>query len=377
MINYEKPFIEKRSIRSVEQVVCRYLSSPHKEQKYEFFLAIQNLISDPEAERLILYLPFSLLPFAPLGFKNAYRNAWYSLLCSYDVRENFHLGDCFEIDARPESGLERVVKVAHLTPWMLKHGYLTLDELANIIYEAWRRNDIVLLQSFKDTLYFLETYTPEVAVMPRFGVIKRRLRELPRREKQAPLYVSEKRKQWLEESGRDFIPLTPGADLSGNFSDNIPLLRAKINENFSDFSGDQIKLVGGSSLKGYGDVRSDFDIWDYDELSTNPETAPGSPGMAHVYFNCLWIGSQSNHALREEQAAACQKYQTLVGKERLMTLERLESDLVQYRLLHKGYARLKSWRKGYVPKTMDGDCPFYDDGFRVVATKLFVRYVWL
>lgn len=47
---------------------------------------------------------------APRFFKEAYLSAWYSLINTSDVRENFHSGDCFEPDAWPSGCIERVAK---------------------------------------------------------------------------------------------------------------------------------------------------------------------------------------------------------------------------------------------------------------------------
>ena len=65
------------------------------------------------------------------------------------------------------------------------------------------------------------------------------------------------------------------------------------------------------------------------------------------------------------------------GDNQHMSLERLESDLLQYRLLHKGFSRFagnKNYATGLYPE-MDGDCPFYDDSYRRIATMLYAKYV--
>ena len=58
-------------------------------------------------------------------------------------------------------------------------------------------------------------------------------------------------------------------------------------------------------------------------------------------------------------------------------IERLESDLLQYRLLHKGFSRFTGIDEFCIPPEMDGDCPFYCDEYRRIATMLYAKYVWL
>ena len=58
-------------------------------------------------------------------------------------------------------------------------------------------------------------------------------------------------------------------------------------------------------------------------------------------------------------------------------IERLESDLLQYRLLHKGFSRFTGIDEFDTPPEMDGDCPFYCDEYRRIATMLYAKYVWL
>lgn len=60
-----------------------------------------------------------------------------------------------------------------------------------------------------------------------------------------------------------------------------------------------------------------------------------------------------------------------------MHLERIEADLLLYRLLHKGYARFNrvaEFETGNL-LSIDGDCAFYDDGYRTIATEIFAKYI--
>lgn len=389
MTKYLEPYIERRyfhaapaplSRKLAAQEICDYISLPRcfdKVRLSAFYCACNELLENPESERIALYLPFGILAMAPTSFQNAYRNAWYNLLHAQDVRENFHFGDCFEVDARPAEGLERVVKAAHLTPWLIKNGLLSPYELLCIIRDAKARDDVVLLQSFKDTFGFIEEHN-WVLARARFDQVRRYLSSLPPRQKQEPLYVSEKRQAWLAQSENPFQPLSPKAQLAGPFSQNLAASKERLEKIERSIKMDDIVLVGGSSLKGYAGVNSDFDIWHLDELKADEALAPGKPEAAHIYFNCVWLGGKNAaRHLPSLQKEIATKYTKLPEQERRRTLERLESDLLQYRLLHKGYANFRSWKAGDVPPEMDGDCPFYDDGYRKIATMLFVKYVWL
>ncbi len=61
-------------------------------------------------------------------------------------------------------------------------------------------------------------------------------------------------------------------------------------------------------------------------------------------------------------------------------LRMIESEILQYRLMHKGYLRFYPGEKEPVTEhswPMDLDSTFWDSGYRRVATKLFVARVFL
>lgn len=65
---------------------------------------------------------------------------------------------------------------------------------------------------------------------------------------------------------------------------------------------------------------------------------------------------------------------------RKIWMKELERDTLQYRLLHKGYARLNIEQGGIKTKNtkdIDGDSMFWDSGYRRLATKLFITKVFL
>ncbi|MBR2710664.1 hypothetical protein IKF02_03505 [Candidatus Saccharibacteria bacterium] len=383
MIKFFKPIIEQRfdnanpytNIRKqAAEQICDFLENKQGDmhdptERQDFYHALELLLEDPDSERILLYLPLSTLENAPNSFKKAYLKAWHHLLHVQDVRENFHIGDCFELDARPSDGLERVVKCAHLTPWLIKYGYLDAQQIVSILDE--NNYDEILLQSFKDTWRFISDHH----ILSTLDLIKllARTSHLRMRVKKQPLYVSKKRKQWLAELNNDsFQLLTPSAKLEGPFSDNVSTFEPKLAKIVTHLKPTDIVLVGGSKLKGYGTTDSDLDIW---LLPSNP----GNPDSVHVFFNTIWLCGRDVNFRKLYHLAdnIMSSYASSSTKKR--AIERLESDLLQYRLLHKGFRRfygIKEFATNGYPE-MDGDCPFYDDKYRKIATMLYAKYVWL
>ena len=340
-----------------------------------FYNSVQELLESPDYRRILLYLPFEILRSATPKFKVAYMTAWYYMLGIYDVRENFFEGDVFEVGARPEGKVERVVKCAHLTPWLIKLGFIDVDELINIIENC--HADEILLRSFRDTLGYIR----DRRILPSIDIcrIDESIGDLPAGKKLRPTHVTNARRAWLARKGWDKTGrlLTPGARLEGPFSSNLMAIKDGIEKAVSGLAEDEIILIGGSRLKGYGIVGSDLDIWNLDDLKSDPELCPGSPHAAHIYFNTIWASKTDESLLREEMGKIIAKYQNSPTKPQ--SIERLESDLLQYRLLHKGFQRLTGQvffdTSGY--PEMDGDCPFYDDKYRKIATLLYAKYVYV
>lgn len=381
--NILKPVIERRLPQQETQpeqidVLCRYFEGDEGLSK-RFYEVCGELLVNRDSERILLYLPLEILNYAPETFHKQYMKAWYRLLSVYDVRENFHLGDCFELDARPREGLERVVKCAHLTPWLLEHGFIGAKQIQKILEE--NSDDIVLLQSFKDTWgYIREKNIFDDEELYR---LSSKTAHLPERKRCKPLYVSKKRQEWLDERNYPVGLLTPNAKLEGPFSSNIDALMPQLEEVLERMGPKEIVLVGGSQLKGYGTRKSDLDVWNLKDLEMDPEFRPGSPHAAHIYLNSLWLGgSAMTNSLKQiadrvaDLYTGSADYAPQYGLRR-KALERLESDLLQYRLLHKGFVRFTGRNQFPVPEEMDGDCPFYDDEYRKIATMLFVKYVWM
>lgn len=345
------------------------------EIKSRYYHAIATLLQDPDYRRILLYLPLSDLKGAPDFFQKAYLSAWYSLLHIRDVRENFYEGDSFEVDARPEGKMERIVKCVHLTPWLIEAGYLNYHALVNILDD--NKDNEVLTRSFANTLSFISDRcllsTHEVENLRNMTVT------VSQRKWIAPLFNSEKRREWLEmrKNQLEQTLLTPNATLAGPFSINLRALAGDFEKVQAKLGPQDIALVGGSRLKGYAITSSDLDVFSLKELENDKEMYVGSPHAAHLYFNSVWIGGDRVTNLLEVAVKKAETYYN--APDRRTSIERLEIDLLQYRLLHKGYQRFmrghNSLAKGY--SDLDGDCPFYDEGYRKIATELFVKYVFI
>ncbi|MCR4312284.1 MAG: nucleotidyltransferase domain-containing protein [Candidatus Uhrbacteria bacterium] len=186
-------------------------------------------------------------------------------------------------------------------------------------------------------------------------------------------------------------------------------------------------LVFGSRLKGYGAVNADIDVAVFvkpgvdaamkDELREHLRIALqhddvrddavefwlkeddgklriddpashdphiGESHFTHILFGAAWEGDAK--AIRELRAKLLAPYFADDGKElfgrsaRRLYIEEMERDVLQYRLMHKGYERFMSSFGGVTTphaSSVDGASAFWDSGYRQTATKLFVSNVFL
>lgn len=374
--NYDSSLSHKRAAKTI----CKFFETNPQDidEKlfFGFYQSLEYLLKDPGSERILLYIPFSVLESAPYAFRETYLEVWRKLLRVQDVRANFFDGDCFEIDARPNGESERVIKCLHLLPWLFEMGYISASGI-----------DFLISISEWDDVFRLNL-REAVCVMVARGLISKDdpkisglMRDFPQRKKIKPLYTSEKRVEWL--SKRNNQPaklLTPNIDLSNPFSDSFETLMPKLKEIEKSLCSSEIALVGGSQVKGYGTVESDLDVWEFDKLRMDDLFYPGSPHSAHIFFNSIWVSGKDINNLENAAQRIIGLYPNLPDKEtRRLSIEKLESDLLQYRLLHKGFSQFFGKTKFQTSKypEIDGDCPFYDDEYRKIATMLYAKYVWI
>ncbi len=128
------------------------------------------------------------------------------------------------------------------------------------------------------------------------------------------------------------------------------------------------------------DEYGDGGLYIHDFADQNKRTADRF--WAHILFGDVWIGDKQ--AIAELQTRLLPVYfyesnQTIGGRTaRQLYLERIEQDLLQYRLMHKGYQRhYPRYSLPTANQAIDGKSLFWDSGYRQLATKLFVSKVFL
>ncbi|MDP2704474.1 MAG: nucleotidyltransferase domain-containing protein [bacterium] len=136
--------------------------------KQEFAAELYELIADflngdPRHKRLVLYLPFELIPrrtWRPESrelaaslhrFVISYRRCWNDLLAENDVRANFVDGDILEPELSP-NGQPMVRKAAHLIPQLIQRGLIAIAEVLALMENS---TDEILTKSITDTLPIL------------------------------------------------------------------------------------------------------------------------------------------------------------------------------------------------------------------------------
>lgn len=378
VLNENDSFIADQDIKrqNAAKSICRYLEHRDKSYLKDYYDAVEYLLNNDESKRILLYLPFQELADAPDSFRRSYMNAWWDLANITDVVENFHEGDIFEVDARPRD-LPRVVKCAHLLPWILDAGYMNESEISAIFKHGFEIRDEVpdnvFLQSLSDTLEYISDHCLMSEDCIRYiDIWSREFQRSPYR----PLYISDKRKKWLQEKMNDSVALaTPSAKLEGPFSSNLKYI--DISDISASLGPGETILIGGSRIKGYGTVDSDIDIWNISELISSNEFYLGSPHAVHIYFNTAGISTANDSTISDMFHKIVCAYDD--PKTRKYSLERLEYDLLLYRLLHKGFSRFTGIKHFETTPydRMSGDCPFYHDGYRRIATMLFAKYVFI
>lgn len=127
--------------------------------------------------------------------------------------------------------------------------------------------------------------------------------------------------------------------------------------------------------EGNGLSVRDFDSHD---VALADRTSP------HVLFGSSWTGD--TESMRELYARLLPTYFRQTGEQmyghdiRRVYIEALEHDVLQYRLMHKGYERYFPTRnalEGMDARSIDGHSAFWDSGYRALATKLYIERIFL
>ncbi len=364
--------------------------------KNQYYEGVAKLLQNPDLQRLVLFLPFESYPGpadnsdSAMKFRESFVSAWSQLLYAHDARANFVDGDVLEVDARSEDP-KRIVKAAHLTPWVVKSGIVELDEVIDFVADV---NDSTLSRSLLDTEPLLRDFglvSPENA---------KALAELqaglpPRSEPLPPKFISPKRQAWLAERDAPIIrPSQRLDDLSQNLSERLPKLSTELamaSELATSLDPEMaynVVMLGGSRLKGYKRESSDLDLFVPSKTSevqvdgartVNVDAFSSDPArLASVAFDTAWIGdAESITKLQKEILPIYFSEQNQAIRNQ--TTERLEQDLLEYRLLHKGFAHFYPDANPEYKKytQMDGQSVFYETSYRVVATKIFANSIFV
>lgn len=179
-----------------------------------------------------------------------------------------------------------------------------------------------------------------------------------------------------------------------------------------------VSIIYGSKIKGYADENADTDIavfikpeadikkradiqtllsetfknynkplefWltkDNEHLKIkdfqNIDTTLGDSSLTHVLFEGIWCGDQKSIQELHQKLLTSYLYNNTQTKQ--TWLEEMERDTLQYRLLHKGYQKFFPKQGGIHTNhsyEIDSETPFYDSGYRRLATKLFLNKVYL
>ena len=110
----------------------------------------------------------------------------------------------------------------------------------------------------------------------------------------------------------------------------------------------------------------------------------GDSSQVHVLVEGIWCGK--DESIKELYKKLLPEYiyskdKRIFDREaRPIWLKEMERDILQYRLMHKGYARHFPEQGGLKTEhsdEIDGESAFWDSGYRRIATKLFLTKVFL
>ena len=356
---------------------CEFINIYNNEPFSENFYGCLGVVMR-KIPRLALYLPIDWLDKAPGHFMPTFLNHWQRCWYMQDVRENFNLGDIYEPEARIGE-LEYVVKAMHLLPELVRIGYLDDDDIIRIV-EHVRHDDPLICHSLLDTIPVLRDQSLiEQETAEQVLHMTRNL--APRLAPPKLAFVSEERKVWLRAMAEDYRiePSNISGPFSGNLSKEFLSEIVKLRPN-------EIAIVCNSRLKGYARDDSDCDLFWLNpttgEISGDYHSMIGNkadPGIIHLLMDAVWATANNEIDLRAVRSNALKPYFELSpdAPERGMCLSRLEADLVQYRLMHKGFKRTHpaqpNWLAQYA--VIDGASAFYDDRYREIATIILISYL--
>lgn len=153
-----------------------------------------------------------------------------------------------------------------------------------------------------------------------------------------------------------------------------PKIRRILAELFSD------KRIGGKVVEFWLEARGPgLKVRDFPDA----DVFLGDSSWIHLLLASVWLGK--DETLRELYAKLLPGFlhsqgKTFMGQDiRTLWLEEMEREVLQYRLMHKGYRRLFAPSGGVNAGAtgLDPQSIFWDSGYRRLATQLFVTRVFL
>ena len=110
----------------------------------------------------------------------------------------------------------------------------------------------------------------------------------------------------------------------------------------------------------------------------NPDAFVADSTWVHLLFAGAWLGQRS--AVEELHKQLLASFFSSDGKFRTTCLSEMEREVLQYRLMHKGYRRFHPFIGGLKfsgTELLDAQSTFWDSGYRRLATRLFIARVFL
>lgn len=486
---------------SLRTRLLAFLRNEDTSNHMDVYLSLADFLdADPLHRRIVLYLPFELLPpHTPeyQQFISSYMRAWHVLLHDRDVRANFMDGNILEPELAPY-GQPTVVKATHLIPFLAHKGYLSQTEIETLTQtdDSFLRenvkNAILSVPFFANKPYTCDVHAfhgvdslhrlAEILECEQKKIAMRAVLNEMRKMPQARIAWETKDKKekliervaqtlvdmigrhrttshdalsflslyanqllpytairWFHKgiiaenelaSRRIVIPnLDPQFQSAGVLAETITKF-TPITETLAANPEYQnliypIALFFGSRLKGYALSDADLDVAVFikpdvpfskrghiqhilrtvfsdasldrhvvefwlerhnDILAIrnfeNPDIQLADETWIHILLGSVWLGEKETvqhlyHTLLTPLLfSSCANEQRNVRAQQLSAIER---EVLQYRLMHKGYSRLFPIVSCVPPQAimLDPKSAFWDSGYRHLATRLFLSRVFL
>jgi predicted nucleotidyltransferase len=158
-------------------------------------------------------------------------------------------------------------------------------------------------------------------------------------------------------------------------------VRSEVDFKYFDYLNERLKkIMKHEKIKG-----QPLQFWlknDHENLLINDavsyQKVVGNSYYVHVLLGGAWLGNKK--IITELHAKLLPKYLTDNSYLKTIWLKELERDFLQYRLMHSGYTNFFPERKildTLHSSDIDSSSSFWDEGYRELATKLFIKKIFL